>query len=597
MGKFSDFTAGKHAIPKKTTAWRIYGKGMENFGDQAGSGGKGAGERKAPVELPVPEPKDDEILVRNDAIGLCFSDTKIIKFGSEHPRIQGRDLRKEPVIPGHEVAVTVIKAGKLRAKDYKPGDRYIVQADAFYKGKSTSYGYMLPGGLAQYGVITKELLDGDAGSYLIPIKNPKVGYSEVALVEPWACVVAAYRIEHRKGIKEGGALLVIGGAGHEGKEWKLDGLFKGGAPKTIALAGVGAVTKAKIAKAAASKGAEIQDGGEHAGGPAIRALAEKHTQKKGFDDIVILGDAADDTVVAAGDCMCKDGILNYMVGTAGPQVVDVDVGKVHYDRIAFIGSTGIDAAAPYSVNMDSSLRGNSVIMFGAGGPMGQMHVQLVLEDKNPPKVLIATDIAKDRLDVLREKFSSRAKERGIDYRVMNPNDFQDAAAFRKEVLKANKGRLFDYVVCLAAIPAVVADSASYLADGATLNIFAGVSRGTIVKLNVKETAARSVRYIGSSGSSLDDMVYTLRKVESGELDTDGAVAGVSGMNDVWNGIDAVRNASFPGKIVVYPHVGHADLTSLKDLKGAFPGVASRLSKNGNWNREAEKAFLDEKLEI
>jgi L-sorbose 1-phosphate reductase len=185
MGKFSDYIKANHGIPKTTLAWRIYGKGMEYFGDDKGLG------KKVPVELPIPEPKDDELLVRNDAVGLCFSDTKIIKFGSEHPRITGRDLKKDPVTPGHEVAVTVIKAGKQRAKNYKPGQRFIVQADAFYKGKSMSYGYNLPGGLTQYGIIPKEILDGDAGSYLIPIENDKVGYSEVALVEPWACVVAA----------------------------------------------------------------------------------------------------------------------------------------------------------------------------------------------------------------------------------------------------------------------------------------------------------------------------------------------------------------------------------------------------------------------
>ena len=129
MGRFEKFKSIQHGIPKKSLAWRIYGKGMENFGDN-----------RKPTEIPVPEPGDDELLVRNDAIGLCFSDTKIIKAGSDHPRLQGRDLKKDPVIPGHEVSITVLKVGKNRTRDYKPGQRFIVQADVFYKGKSISYG-------------------------------------------------------------------------------------------------------------------------------------------------------------------------------------------------------------------------------------------------------------------------------------------------------------------------------------------------------------------------------------------------------------------------------------------------------------------------
>ena len=81
------------AVPEKMLAWRLYGEGMENFGD---------GDQ--PCELPVPEIRDDELLVRIDAIGLCFSDVKLIRAGEAHPRVISKDLRHDPVIPGHEAA-------------------------------------------------------------------------------------------------------------------------------------------------------------------------------------------------------------------------------------------------------------------------------------------------------------------------------------------------------------------------------------------------------------------------------------------------------------------------------------------------------------
>lgn len=587
MGRFARFQKTDHSIPKTQLAWRIYGKGMENFGDS-----------RRNTSIPVVDPGDDELLVRNDAVGLCFSDTKIIKFGSDHPRIQGRDLKNDPVIPGHEVSITVLKVGKKRAKDYTPGQRFIVQADAHYKGKSVSYGYVLPGGLCQYGIIGREILDGDVGSYLIPLHREDIGYSEAALVEPWACVVAAYRIEHRDGIKEGGALLIIGPEKSE-KPWEFEGLFQGKnrVPGLIVFARISNALKEKITKSISRSGFKTVDAGNRLNPGQLEELSKTHTGGKGFDDIIVLGDVQEELLAAAGDCMCANGILNYMAATSDSQPTRIDVGKVHYDRISFIGSTGNDVSAPYGENRDYGIRGESVILFGAGGPMGQMHVQLILEDKTLKKRVIVTDIADDRLELLEEKFAPLAEKKGIDYHVLNPNSFESPEEFKKQVLEINGGRLFDYVVCLAAIPAVIEDASSYLGDRSVLNIFAGVSRGTIAKLNIKDVVTKSARYIGSSGSSLDDMVFTLRKVEERALDTDSAVAGVCGMNDVWNGIDAVRTGSFPGKIVVYPHIRNLNLVSLDELAVKHPKVGALLTENGSWTQKAEAQLLDEMLDI
>jgi len=224
-----------------------------------------------------------------------------------------------------------------------------------------------------------------------------------------------------------------------------------------------------------------------------------------------------------------------------------------------------------------------------------MHVQLVLENPKRPKTVVVTDIAENRLEVLREKFEPLAKKNGISYHVINPNDFSDPIEVREKILGLNGEKLFDYVVCLAAIPAVIEDAASYLGNRAILNIFAGVSRGTIAQLNVKDVVTKSVRWIGSSGSKLEDMEYTLRKLEKNELDTNSAVAGVAGMNDVWKGIDAVRTGSFPGKIVVYPHIPRLDLISLKELKEKHPKIGELLSENGGWTKAAEDELLRQYL--
>ncbi|MCK4851085.1 MAG: alcohol dehydrogenase catalytic domain-containing protein, partial [Phycisphaerae bacterium] len=83
-------------------------------------------------QTPVAQPADDEILVRIDAVGVCASDAKLVIQGNTHARTRGMDLDARPIIPGHEVSLTVVKPGKNRAKDYQPGQRYAVQAAITY---------------------------------------------------------------------------------------------------------------------------------------------------------------------------------------------------------------------------------------------------------------------------------------------------------------------------------------------------------------------------------------------------------------------------------------------------------------------------------
>ena len=60
-------------------------------------------------------------------------------------------------------------------------------------------------------------------------------------------------------------------------------------------------------------------------------------------------------------------------------LVDSDVGRLHYDYIAFVGNSGDDAADSYGEARNRcELRGGGTAVFvGAGGPMGQMMLLLV----------------------------------------------------------------------------------------------------------------------------------------------------------------------------------------------------------------------------
>src|SRR5262245_39601847 len=129
-------------LPARMLRWELYGAGMDNLGQD-----------NAPLVRDVPRPGPGELLVRVDACGICFSDIKIVNLGRAHPRLQGKDLRADPVVMGHEVSVTVVAAGPGAPPQFPPGQRAIVQADIYSGGINLAFGYRLPGGFSQYALI------------------------------------------------------------------------------------------------------------------------------------------------------------------------------------------------------------------------------------------------------------------------------------------------------------------------------------------------------------------------------------------------------------------------------------------------------------
>ena len=147
-------------IPDTMLAWPLFGAGIENLGVD----GK-------PARWPTPRPAPDQILVRSDAVGLCYSDVKIIRQGGSHPRLYGRDLARRPIVQGHEVTMTVVEVGEAWRDRFRPGQRFALQADFYYRGRNLAYGYVFTGGLAQYSLLGAAALDGDEGC--TPSRCPK----------------------------------------------------------------------------------------------------------------------------------------------------------------------------------------------------------------------------------------------------------------------------------------------------------------------------------------------------------------------------------------------------------------------------------------
>ncbi len=148
------------------------------------------------------------------------------------------------------------------------------------------------------------------------------------------------------------------------------------------------------------------------------------------------------------------------------------------------------------------------------------------------------------------------------------------------------GGPFSYIALMAPVGALVANAIQDAADGALINIFAGIPAPVKHELDLDTYMARRAYMFGTSGSTIDDMKIVLGKVVKGTLDTDVSVDAISGMAGAVDGIAAVENRTLAGKIIVYPLLHEVGLVPLKALAGTFPTVAEKLD-SGKWCKAAE----------
>jgi threonine dehydrogenase-like Zn-dependent dehydrogenase len=562
--KLAEYRHADSPLPEHNRLWPLYGAGLENLGD-----------RGLPIDTPMPAFGPDELLVRHDACGLCFSDIKIIRLGPEHPRIY-RDMQDNPVVLGHEVSVTVVGVGQDLRNQYKIGDRFIIQADIFVDGIGYAYGYEIQGGLSQYGVIDQRVLNGDDGNYLIPVQAG-TGYAEAALTEPWACVIAAYQLEYRTGLKAGGTTWIIGASPGETEYTLSTGFDQDSHPDRLLLTNVPAGFASWLKQRAAALGVQVMDVDDLANPPVTE-----------MDDVVMLG--ADPTIVeTVSPYLSKFGVVALVASAPMPRMVSVDIGRVHYNRWVYVGGTGSDISLAYSqVPVRSALKpGGRAWFVGAAGPMGRMHVQRAIQSADGPTTIVCSDVSDLRLQELSNSFATEAEAKGIEWVCLNPLD-KDAY---QEGMFPFRHQGFDDIVVLAPVPAVITDAASYLATKGVMNIFAGVPRGTMAELDLSDTYLNHVRVIGHSASTIDDLRLMLNQAEAGTLSPNRSVAAVGSLGAARAGLEAVQDASFPGKIVIYPNIKPMPLTSLHDLKDTLPSVYAKLKDGQEWTGEAEEEFL------
>lgn len=560
--KLEQYRRSEAPLSATNRLWPLYGAGWENLGKDG-----------AAMELPLPQPGPDELLVRHDAVGICFSDIKVIRAGENHPRIH-RSMRADPVVLGHEVALTVIAAGENLREQYRPGDRFIVQADIYIAGKTSAYGYEIQGGFSRYSVIDWRVLAGDHGNYLIPI-NHDDGYAETALCEPWACVEASYTVSYRTTWQPGGVVWLVGdGAGVElgaAAAWR---------PSRVVLDVRDEPFAAAVRAWAQQTGVTVTDGDDGA---------------TRYDDIVALGHDPD-LIERTFGRLANGGVFNVVIDQPLPRNVSVDIGRMHYDHLLVVGTDRRDLSTAYTPVRTQLKPGGVTWILGAAGPMGQMHLLRALSLPGRPAKIVATNLHARRMEPVRRQLARQAAASGVDLVYFSNDEFADDDAFFARKRVETGGRGYDDIAIMAPTVAAIEQASEMTAADAVVNVFAGLTRGTQARIDLNQVAAHGVRYTGASGSSIDDLRAMRDLVESRQLPTNRSVAAIAGMEGVAEGLEAVANGRFAGKVVIYPNLRQPlQLTPLADLATVLPSVYARLDEDGMWTNAAEVELLETML--
>jgi len=283
----------------------------------------------------VPEPRcpDDGLLLEVRACGICGSDLRRWREGPS-AGFALTDSAAGDVIPGHEVAGTVLEVGS-QVSDWAPGDHLALAPDVHcgrcYFCRHGRYnlcdnlraigitpGY--PGGLAERMALTGEIL---ANGIVHPMP-PHMSHVHAALAEPCASVLAAHQYA---GTSPADAVLVIGAG-------------------PVGCAHI-AVAKARGARVIVSQRSQRRRELAERFAPdyvidpttddviaRVRAL----TEGRGAD-IVICANPVAETQTQAVEMVRKGGLVLLFGGLpkASP-LTTLDANRLHYGEIAVVGS-------------------------------------------------------------------------------------------------------------------------------------------------------------------------------------------------------------------------------------------------------------------
>ena len=309
------------------------------------------GDRLSLDAFELPAIKDDEILARVVTDTLCLSTYKAVKQGKEHIRIP-KSVSEKPIIIGHEFCGEILEVGSKWRNSFSPNEKFILQPALNYKGSpfAPGYSYQYLGGSATFVIIPKEVME--MGCLL---KYEGDSCFSGCLAEPMSCIIGGFKkmfhtqpgsYELKIDIKQGGQLLILGGAGPMGIGTIDYAMKRNIKPRKIVV-----VDNVQEKLDRASSIATIEVARENGVGleylnVAGLSLSEqrefllKASENGGFDDIFIYA-AVRDLVELGDELLAHDGCMNLFAGPYDNGFKsEINFYNVHYKNTHMVGLSG-----------------------------------------------------------------------------------------------------------------------------------------------------------------------------------------------------------------------------------------------------------------
>lgn len=301
-------------------------------------------------EFELPVMGEDEIQARIITDSLCMSTYKVQNQGAKHKKLPD-DLADNPVIMGHEFCGVIEAVGSKWQHLYKPGDKFVAQPN-LGRADTFSLGYSFPyvGGEATKVIIMNEAIEKGC---LLPYKGES--FFEGALVEPLSCIIAGFKAnfhlrdrndyDHTMGIREGGAMAILGGTGPMGSLAIDYAIHCDRRPSLLVVTGS---TESKLERSkmlytveeAAKNGVELHYVLTPKGSNFVEEVKALSPNGKGFDDIFLMV-AQQDVVTQAEQLLANDGCFNFFAGPADSKFsATINFYNIHYNAAHYVGTSG-----------------------------------------------------------------------------------------------------------------------------------------------------------------------------------------------------------------------------------------------------------------
>ena len=305
-------------------------------------------------DFELPEIKEDEVLVKVVSDSICMSTYKCATLGTDHKRVHA-DVAEHPAIMGHEFAGDIVEVGSKWADRFQPGMKFTIQPALNYKGTmwSPGYSYEFCGGDATYCILPAEVME--CGCLLAYTGE---AYYQASLAEPMSCSIgafhAAYHTQmgvytHEMGIREGGKLAIVAGAGPMGLGALTYALHCDRKPGLVVVADINqerldrAASLFPPAKVKEETGIDLVFANNGQMEDPVAGLREI-SGGTGFDDVLCYAPVAP-VVTLSADLLGRDGCLNFFAGPTDKKFsAPMNFYEVHYGSTHVMGTTGGNTA-------------------------------------------------------------------------------------------------------------------------------------------------------------------------------------------------------------------------------------------------------------